>query len=71
MSEYVTSIRERLRKVCERVKINLVESQADMKEYYDRKCVARSFQPGESVLLLLAVPGSALKPKFSGPYTAL
>ncbi len=62
VSEYVTSIRERLRKVCERARINLAESQADMKEYYDRKCVARSFQPGESVLLLLAMPGSALKP---------
>ncbi len=71
VSEYVASFRERLRKVCERAKINLVESQADMKEYYDRKCVARSFQPGESILLLLAVPGSALKPKFSGPYTVM
>ncbi len=36
-----------------------------------QKGVARSFQPGESVLLLLATPGSALKPKFSGPYTVL
>ncbi len=32
-----------------------------------RKCFARSFQPGESVLVLLATPGSALKLKFSGP----
>ncbi len=35
VSEYVTSIRERLHKVCERARMNLAESQADMKEYYE------------------------------------
>ncbi|KAI2655643.1 Transposon Ty3-I Gag-Pol polyprotein [Labeo rohita] len=69
VADYVSSIRERLRKVCERARKNLADSQAEMKEYYDRKSVARSFQPGDSVLVLLAMPGSALQQKFSGPYT--
>ncbi|XP_073715771.1 uncharacterized protein [Misgurnus anguillicaudatus] len=68
VSEYVHSIRERLRRTCALAKKNLSESQNEMKEYYDRKTVARSFHPGESVLLLMAVPGSALQPRFSGPY---
>lgn len=69
VADYVSSIRGRLRKVCERAKKNLADSQAEMKEYYDRKSVARSFQPGDSVLVLLAMPGSALQQRFSGPYT--
>lgn len=68
VSEYVSSIRERLRRVCEMAKVNLAESQSEMKEHYDRKSVARSFQPGDSVLLLMSVPGSALQPRFSGPF---
>lgn len=40
-----------------------------MKQCYDKKAVARSFQPGDRVLVLLPVLGSALSMKFSGPYT--
>ncbi|XP_073804400.1 uncharacterized protein [Danio rerio] len=68
VSEYVNSIRERLRNACEKARINLAEAQAEMKVRYDRKSVSRSFQPGDSVLVLLATPGSALQSKFSGPY---
>lgn len=39
-----------------------------MKRHFDKKTVQRSFQPGDSVLLLLPVPGSVFDAKFSGPY---
>lgn len=39
-----------------------------MKENYDRKSVARSFQSGDCVLVLLPIVGAALQAKFSGPY---
>ncbi len=40
-----------------------------MKAQYDRKSVVRNFQAGDSVLVLLPVPGSALQARFTGPYT--
>lgn len=39
-----------------------------MKSRFNRKSVKRSFQPGDLVLVLLPVPGSALQAKFAGPY---
>lgn len=42
-----------LKKSCEIAKAHLVNSQSRMKVLYDRKSVTRTFQPGESVLILL------------------
>ncbi len=39
-----------------------------MKSHFDKKTVQRSFQPGDSVLVLISVPGSVFDAKFSGPY---
>lgn len=39
-----------------------------MKAHFDNRTVQRSFHPGESLLVLLPIPGSALQAKFSGPY---
>ena len=39
-----------------------------MKTRFDRKAVERQFQPGDQVLVLLPLPGSALTARFSGPY---
>ncbi|KAI2647622.1 Retrovirus-related Pol polyprotein from transposon 17.6 [Labeo rohita] len=39
-----------------------------MKAHYDRRAVQRSFKPGDLVLALLPVPGSALQNRFTGPY---
>ncbi len=39
-----------------------------MKSHYDQKAVPRSFQAGDKVIILLPVPGPALRAKFSGPY---
>lgn len=39
-----------------------------MKEQFDRKSVAQSFQTGDNVLVLLPIVGSSLQARFSGPY---
>ncbi len=66
--DYVSSFRERLYKACELAKTHLSMAQSKMKIHFDKRAVQRSFQPGESVLVLLPIPGSALQAKFSGPY---
>lgn len=60
VTEYVDMLRKHLRHVCELAMLNLGNSQAVMKKWYDRKSVARSFELGQSVLALLTVPGSAV-----------
>ncbi len=49
-------------------KEHLAATQAKMKALYDQKSVSRQFQPGDSVMVLHSVPGSALQTKFIGPY---
>lgn len=66
--DYVSSFRERLHRACKVAKAHLVKTQSKMKAHYDKQSVVRNFQPGEKVLVLLPVPGSALQDKFSGPY---
>ena len=50
---------------------NLHMSQRNMKKKYDKKTLARSFEPGDRVLLYLPKPGESLQAKFQGPYTVL
>lgn len=66
--QYVSTFHEYLHKAWEVVKRHLANSQSRMKTRYDKKCVARSFQPGDSVFLLLPVPNSPMHARFSGPY---
>lgn len=66
--DYVSSFRERLQKACDVAKVHLATAQSKMKTHFDKKTVQHSFQPGESVLVLLPVPGSVFDAKFSGPY---
>ncbi|TWW59234.1 Retrovirus-related Pol polyprotein from transposon 17.6 [Takifugu flavidus] len=66
--EYVLRLRERLQRACTLAKSSLASSQKKMKRRYDQKAVPPSFQPGDRVLILSPVPGSALSAKFSGPY---
>ncbi len=49
-------------------KADLAGVQSKMKTRYDKKIVVRSFEPGDSVLVVLPVPGSVMQAKFSGPY---
>ncbi len=65
--KYVSSFREKFHKAWDVAKAHLAGVQS-MKTCYDQKSVVRSFQPGDSVLVLLPVPGSAMQAKFSGPY---
>ncbi|KAL0153620.1 hypothetical protein M9458_051100, partial [Cirrhinus mrigala] len=65
--DYVSAFRERLHKACEIAKSHLAPVQSKMKLRHDKTCIKRSFQPGELVLVLLPVPGSALQAKFQGP----
>ena len=39
-----------------------------MKANFDKSAIERSFKPGDSVLVFLPIPGSALQAKFTGPY---
>ncbi len=69
--DYVCSFRERLQKACELAKTHLSIAQSKMKTHFEKRAVQCSFQPGESVLVLLPIPSSALQAKFSGPYSRL
>ncbi|KAL0172150.1 hypothetical protein M9458_032461, partial [Cirrhinus mrigala] len=67
--EYVSTFREHLHRAWDVAKQHLSDTQVKMKTRYDKKSVARSFQPGESVLVLLPVPSSPMHARFAGPYT--
>lgn len=54
--------------MCELAKHHLCESQGKMKRWYDKKARSRVFLPGDKVLVLLPLSGSALKARYSGPY---
>ncbi|MGL5739489.1 MAG: hypothetical protein ACRCYJ_11625, partial [Plesiomonas shigelloides] len=66
--DYVSKFHERLHRACTLAKESLTTAQKGMKRWCDRKAVARFFQTGDSVLVLLPVPGSALSARFFGPY---
>ncbi len=68
MSWTVSAFRERLYTVWKLAKYLLSSVQSQMKSHYDQKAVPRSFQAGDKVIILLPVPGPALRAKFSGPY---
>ncbi|KAL0168421.1 hypothetical protein M9458_036643, partial [Cirrhinus mrigala] len=65
---FVSSFHEKLHKAWDVAKAHLAEVQSKMKTRYDQKSVVRRFQPGDSVLVLLPVPGLAMQVKFSGSY---
>lgn len=63
--DYVSSFRERLHHACDLARDSLSTAQSKMKTH---KSVARTFTPGDRVLVLLPPVGSDLQAKFSGPY---
>lgn len=69
--DFVCRFRERLHKACSLAKESLAVAQTNMKKNFDKKACVRSFQPGDEVLVLLPLPGSALSARFSGPYPVL
>lgn len=68
ISEYVDKMQCRLHRACELAKENLGICQKRMKQRYDRKAVVREFKPGDRVLMLLPILGSALQTRYTGPY---
>ncbi len=69
--DYVSRFREKLCGACDLARNFLKDAQSEMKDRYDRKAVARSFQSGDQVLVLLPNPGSALTARFTGPYNVV
>lgn len=66
--DYVTQFHERLKRVNAFAKATLGRSQSKMKDCYDRFAVAREFEAGDQVLVLLPTPKPVFAAKFSGPY---
>lgn len=62
---YVSEFKERLCKAWECARDALISSQIAMKKRFDLKSVKRAFPPGDRVLALLPVQGSALSTRFS------
>ncbi len=69
--DYVSRFREKLHGACDLARNFLKDAQSEMKDRYDRQAVARSFQSGDQVLVLLPNPGSALTARFTGPYNVV
>ena len=66
--DYVSKFRFRLHRACDLAKQNMTVTQGKMKKRFDQCAKNRSFSPGDKVLVLLPVPGSALQACYSGPY---
>lgn len=69
--DYVSCFQERLHYAFSFAQQSLVNVQSVMKKRYDVKDVSRSFKPGDEVLVLLPIQGSALSACFSGIYVVL
>lgn len=69
--DFVSRFRERLHAACSLARESLSVAQSGMKRRYDANALSRCFQPGDEVLVLLPIPGSALSARFSGPYRIL
>lgn len=65
--DFVSQRREWIHRASSLAKEALSSSQRGMKKLFDRKAVERQFQPGDQVLVLLPVPGSALTTRFLRP----
>lgn len=65
---YILKMREQLQKTTAQAQKNLLQSQAQQKEWYDKAARTRSFQPGDKVLLLLPTSENKLVAKWQGPY---
>lgn len=66
--QYVATFKSRLKSACETAHKNLAGAKARMKSHYDRKTVARTFAPGDQVLVLVPGWGDKLGSRFCGPY---
>lgn len=65
--EFILNTRERLRHALDNAKQHATDERTKSKQWYDRKAVLQSFEPGDKILVLLPMPGKPLKAKFHGP----
>jgi transposase InsO family protein len=65
---YVLDFKQRLLEAGRIAQQNLREAQTKMKQQFDTSTKARSFEPGDKVLLFLPLHHNPLKAKFFGPY---
>lgn len=68
LCDYVSNFRFKLHRACRLAKQKLSATQAKMKTWFDKDAKTRTFKPGDKVLILLPILGSALQARFSGPY---
>lgn len=69
--EYVFELRNRLQDTCELAQASLARSKVKQKRLYDRKAKQRSFQPGDSVLLLLPTANNKLIMQWKDPFLVI
>lgn len=66
--DYVLNFKERLQRACALAREKLESTQGKMKTWYDRKARARTFKPGDKVLVLFPLKSNPLQARFHGPY---
>ncbi|KAI4904670.1 hypothetical protein NFI96_001896 [Prochilodus magdalenae] len=65
---YVLQMREKLENMTKLAHENMEEAQRRQKTWYDHKARARSFNPGDKVLVMLPSEASKLLAKWQGPF---
>ena len=68
---HISDVRFKLQKANQFAQENMKSVQLHMKTWYDKKARARSFKPGEKVMVLLPLHGNPLQARFCGPFTIL
>lgn len=71
VGDFVEELRKKLSRAWKFARENLASSQAAMKLNFDRKSKARSFEPGELVLVLSTDSDNFLEPRYKGPWKVL
>ena len=66
--EYVVDLKERLNDTCELAQRELQKSQQKQRKYYNQKTKVRTFQTGDSVLVLLPTDSNKLLLQWQGPF---
>lgn len=66
--DYICDFRLKLHRACELAKKNQSDAQLKMKSWFDKNAKTRKFNPGDKVLPLLPISGSALQARYNKPY---
>ena len=69
--QYVTELRHQMEIVCQLAQENIVAAKDKQEHLYNTKATARSYQPGDWVLLPLPTHHNKLQLEWQGPYKVL